>query len=461
MINIGCSIVTPSKEVKAKDKKMTQFVRYIWAGSLGLTSVGIAMYFFNKWVVSLNDNNLKGRLFRAEFIVFIQGVLGCVSYFVWRNVANIFSIKKPSHRNPESGCRFRSDTGARIWKLVIAAYFCLAHGCYLCNVFLVQTHPHMYSIVSYFMLGFHVQMATGLVLVTILNFFIKLVSDQTLRHRAAVMMAVFYAVTISMYGFYNTRKLPTVNNVKIPVKDLPQNLEGLTITHLSDIHLGPVNGRREMVQIVKMVNDIQSDVVVIVGDLIDGGLNELRKAASPIKKIKSKYGTFFVTGNHEYYALEVDEWFSYLKSVGVTVLHNSNFHLPKNAPSSQQICVVGTDDLEASRIHYKDHGFHLDKAMEGCREGQPVLLLSHQPKAAQMAFTSEHRIDVVLSGHTHGGQMFPLVIGAYLANPYYVGLYPHGPNSHVYVSQGTNFWGIPMRTFTSREIAVITLTKKV
>ncbi|XP_033754123.1 transmembrane protein with metallophosphoesterase domain-like [Pecten maximus] len=303
-------------------------------------------------------------------------------------------------------------------------------------------------------------MATGLVLVTILNFFIKQVSDQTLRHRAAVIMAILYAMTMSMYGFYNTRKLPTITHTKIPVKDLPDNLEGLKITLLSDIHLGPVNGRREMVQIVKMVNNIQSDMVVMVGDLIDGGLNELSKAAAPIKNIKSKYGTFFVTGNHEYYAMDVDNWFVYLESKGVTVLHNSNVHLPKNAPPSQQICLVGTDDLEAVRIQYMGHGFYLDKAMEGCSKDQPVLLLAHQPMAAKMAFASKHRIDLILSGHTHGGQMFPLVIGAYLTNPYYLGLYPHGRNSHIYVSQGTNFWGIPMRTFTSREIAVITLTRK-
>ncbi|OWF35077.1 transmembrane protein with metallophosphoesterase domain-like [Mizuhopecten yessoensis] len=460
MIDIGCC--NRGKEVQAK-RKMPNVMRYIWAGTLGLTILVIIVYYFNKWVMSLTDYSLKGRIIRAEFIVFIQSVLGCVSYFVWRNTKNIFSLKKKSPKNLDrnSESRFRSDTGGRFWKLIILVYFFLAHGSYISNVFFVQTNPHMYSVVSYFMLGFHVQMATGLVLVTILNFFVKLVSEQTLRHRAAVIMAIIYAVTFSMYGFYNTRKLPTITNTTISVKDLPDNLEGLTITHIPDIHLGPVNGRREMNRIVKMVNNIHSDLVVIVGDLVDGGLDDLRKAADPIKNIRSKYGTFFVTGNHEYYASAVDDWFVYLESIGVTVLHNSNVNLPKHAPPSQQICLVGTDDLEASRIHYKDHGFNLDKAIKGCSADQPRLLLAHQPKAAEMAFASEHRIDLILSGHTHGGQMFPLVIGAYLTNPYYVGLYPHGQHSHIYVSQGTNFWGIPMRTFTSKEIAVITLKKKV
>ncbi|XP_069112774.1 transmembrane protein with metallophosphoesterase domain-like [Argopecten irradians] len=433
---------------------MTHFIRYIWAVSLGLTVAAITLYYFNKWVMSLTDYNLKGRIFRAEFIVFIQGVLGFLSYFVWRNIAHIFSVKKRTEK------RFRSDTGARFWKFIVAIYFCLAHGSYVSNVYLVQTYPHLFSVISYFMLGFHVQVVTGLVLVTILNFFVKLVSDHTLRHRAAVFMALFYAISMSMYGFYNTRKLPTITHTEIPVKDLPGNLEGLSITLLSDIHLGPVNGRKEMVQIVKMVNDIESDMVVIVGDLIDGNLNDLRKAAAPIKNIESKHGTFFVTGNHEYYTMDVDTWFEYLKTIGVTVLHNTNVHLPKNTPASQQICLVGTDDIEASRIQYMDHGFQLDKAIKRCNQDQPVLLLAHQPKAAKMAFESKHRIDLVLSGHTHGGQMFPLIVGAYLSNPYYLGLYRHGRNSHIYVSQGTNFWGIPMRTFTSREIAVITLTKK-
>ncbi|KAI8759667.1 transmembrane protein with metallophosphoesterase domain, partial [Biomphalaria glabrata] len=107
---------------------------------------------------------------------------------------------------------------------------------------------------------------------------------------------------------------------------------------------------------------------------------------------------------------------------------------------------------------YGDHKFDLAKAVGNCSQQKPVILLAHQPKAAKIALDSSYRIDLVLSGHTHGGQMFPMVIAAYLLNPFFAGLYKYGPNgSFVYVSQGTQYWGIPMRIATTMEITRITL----
>ncbi|KAH9502931.1 hypothetical protein Btru_072406 [Bulinus truncatus] len=263
----------------------------------------------------------------------------------------------------------------------------------------------------------------------------------------------------SLYGLYNASQPPTIKTVTIPIRNLPLNLEGLKIIQLSDIHLGPTVGFTKLDRIVHVVNGENPDVVVLTGDLVDGSVDHLKEASEPLRFIKSKYGNFFVTGNHEYYTGDVDNWFSMLNSLGFTVLHNSHAFIPgKSSEGQDNICLAGTDDIQANHIGYGDHKFDLAKAVGNCSKLRPVVLLAHQPKAAKIAVDSQFRIDLVLSGHTHGGQMFPMMIGAYLLNPFFAGLYKYGPNgSHVYVSQGTQYWGIPMRLGTTLEITSITL----
>ncbi|KAK0061817.1 transmembrane protein with metallophosphoesterase domain [Biomphalaria pfeifferi] len=263
----------------------------------------------------------------------------------------------------------------------------------------------------------------------------------------------------SVYGLYNASQPPVVKDVKIPIRDLPIGLNGLKIVQLSDIHLGPTVGFSKLSKIVTIVNQEKADVVVLTGDLVDGSVVFLQDAAVPLKSIQSKYGNYFVTGNHEYYTGDVDNWFIALASLGFKVLHNSHVFIPeKNANGQEHICLAGTDDIQANLIGYGDHKFDLAKAVGNCSQQRPVILLAHQPKAAKIALDSSYRTDLVLSGHTHGGQMFPMVIAAYLLNPFFAGLYKYGPNgSFVYVSQGTQYWGIPMRIATTMEITRITL----
>ncbi|GFR63684.1 transmembrane protein with metallophosphoesterase domain [Elysia marginata] len=227
-----------------------------------------------------------------------------------------------------------------------------------------------------------------------------------------------------MLGIYTASQPPAVRHVEIPIKDLPTNLDGLSLVQISDIHLGPTVGFTKLNMIVDIVN-----------------------RQNP--------------GNHEYYTGDVDNWFSYLRSLGFTVLHNSNVKIPVKVKNGEgQLCLAGTDDIQADKIGYIGHGFNLATALDGCAKELPVVLMAHQPRAAKQALDSGQRIDLVLSGHTHGGQLFPLMLGAYLLNPFYQGLYQYGPQgSYVYVCEGTQFWGIPMRIGTSTEITHITLIK--
>ncbi|KAK3791828.1 hypothetical protein RRG08_026732 [Elysia crispata] len=138
---------------------------------------------------------------------------------------------------------------------------------------------------------------------------------------------------------------PAVRHVKIPVKDLPTNLEGLSFVQISDIHLGPTVGFTKLNMIVDIVNRQNP------GDLVDGRVESLKRAAEPLSRVMSKYGNFFVTGNHEYYTGDVDNWFSYLRSLGFSVLHNSNVKIPLKVNSNEgQLCLAGTDDVQADTI---------------------------------------------------------------------------------------------------------------
>ncbi|CAG5130850.1 unnamed protein product [Candidula unifasciata] len=355
-----------------------------------------------------------------------------------------------------------------IGKAVLFIYLCMCHVSYLTNLFLIHTDPHWISMLTYASFGSYIQLLTGLGMFKLLSLGIcacqKLRSSSNpwvLSYRHITALALVYAIAASTVGLYTASQPPAVKHVTVKLKDLPSRLDGLSIVQLSDIHLGPTVGKSKLTKIVEIVNTEKPDIVVVTGDLVDSSVEHLRGAAEPLKDIHSLYGKFFVTGNHEYYTGDVDNWFVYLRSLGFTILHNSNVRIP-SADGHSHICLAGTDDIQADRTRYDGHKFDLDKAVSSCSSDKPVILLAHQPHAAKMALDSKYRIDLVLSGHTHGGQMFPMIIGAYFLNPFYVGLYQYGNRgSQVYVSPGTQYWGIPMRIATSMEITRITLHKAI
>ena len=168
--------------------------------------------------------------------------------------------------------------------------------------------------------------------------------------------------------------------------------------------------------------------------------------AAPLGRLRAPDGIYFVTGNHEYYS-GADEWIAHLRSLGVTVLRNEHVRLPCG------IDVAGVDDWTAKQFG-GDHGPDLDKALAGRDGAQPVVLLAHQPKAIFGAAAKE--VALQLSGHTHGGQIFPFNFLVGLQQPYVAGLHRLNDMA-IYVSVGTGYWGPPMRLLAPAEITEITL----
>lgn len=242
-----------------------------------------------------------------------------------------------------------------------------------------------------------------------------------------------------------------VRTVRVPLAKLPPSMEGYTIVQLTDVHVGPTIGRDFIAQMVAQVNALAPDAVVITGDLVDGSVAELGVHTAPLAGLRAKHGVFFVTGNHEYYS-GVDEWLAELARLGVRVLRNERVSLGDGAAS---IDLAGVDDWSARR-HGEGHGADLPRALHGRDESREVVLLAHQPKA--VAEAAARGVGLVLSGHTHGGQLWPFSYLVKLDQPILAGLHKVGA-TWAYVSEGTGYWGPPMRLGTHGEITKVVLTR--
>ena len=258
------------------------------------------------------------------------------------------------------------------------------------------------------------------------------------------------ALALSLIGLINARRTAPVVRVTVPMEGLPRALEGLRIVQISDIHVGPTIKRDYLRRIVERVNALEPDVVAITGDLVDGSVKELARHVAPLADLKSRHGSFFVTGNHEYYS-GVHGWVEELQRLGVRVLHNEHVVLRHQGA---ELVLAGVPDHTG---HHFDpqHRSDPEAALRGAPPGVPRVLLAHQPRTAPAAAAAG--FDLQLSGHTHGGQFLPWSLFVPLQQPYTAGLHRLG-RLWIYVSRGTGYWGPPKRIGAPSEIAELRLS---
>jgi hypothetical protein len=237
-----------------------------------------------------------------------------------------------------------------------------------------------------------------------------------------------------------------VTQVRVPIAKLPKDLSGYTIVQLTDIHVGPTIGRAFIDQIVRTTNALAPDMIAITGDLVDGSVAALGALVEPLQELRAKDGVFFVTGNHEYYS-GVDAWIAHLSRLGIRVLRNERVALRDG------LDLAGVDDTSAHNFGH-GHGQDVARAMSGRDESRAMVLLAHQPKAVVDA--CKHGVDLQLSGHTHGGQIWPWGYAVRIDQPHVAGLHDH-EGTAIYVSRGTGYWGPPMRVAAPAEITRIEL----
>ncbi len=240
-----------------------------------------------------------------------------------------------------------------------------------------------------------------------------------------------------------------VKEVRAPLARLPGPLHGFTIAQLTDVHIGPTIQREFIEVVVARTNALEPDLIAITGDLVDGSVEQLRKHVAPLAKLRAKHGVYFVTGNHEYYS-GVGAWCREIERLGIRVLRNERVSIGDDEVSFD---LAGIDDYNAKGFG-DGHGPDLPRALEGRDPERELVLLAHQPRAA---FEAEKLgVGLLLSGHTHGGQIWPWNFLVRLQQPFVSGL-DHLGKMLVYVSNGTGYWGPPMRLGAPAEITRIVL----
>ena len=238
-------------------------------------------------------------------------------------------------------------------------------------------------------------------------------------------------------------------DVEVKLARLPKALDGFSIVQLSDLHVGMTIDREFVQRVVDQTNALSPDLVVLTGDLVDGRVEDLRDEAAPLGTLRSRHGTYAVTGNHEYYS-GADPWLAALGEMGITYLRNRRVAIGDGAASFD---LAGVDDHSASS--YAGHGEDLAAALDGRDPSRAVVLLAHQPRQVRRA--AKYGVDLQLSGHTHGGQIWPwhylvkLQQGGLIA-----GRYQHG-DTQLYVTRGCGYWGPPVRLFAPLEITRVIL----
>lgn len=266
--------------------------------------------------------------------------------------------------------------------------------------------------------------------------------------RASAVAAGAASVGLVGAGAVSALGPPDLLTVPVRLRRLDPTFNGFRIAVVSDIHLGPLSGRAHTERIVAMINEAEPDLVAIVGDLVDGTVEELGFAAEPLRELHSREGTFFVTGNHEYFVDDTSSWLRELERLGVTTLQNENTAIRRGAAAFD---LVGVNDVAgASRSAPPD----FDRALAGMGPSRPTVLLAHQP--VQVGEAAARGVDLQLSGHTHGGQMWPFHYVVEAVQPSLAGLSTVG-DTQLYVSRGAGFWGPPVRVGAPPDISVLTL----
>ena len=253
------------------------------------------------------------------------------------------------------------------------------------------------------------------------------------------------AATVTILGAWNARRTAAVVRVDVPVRGLPEALHGFTIAQISDIHVGPTIRSGYLQAIVHRVNLLGADMVAVTGDLVDGSVAELAGHVAPLAALRSRHGTFFVTGNHEYYSGAL-AWIAELRRLDVRVLLNEHVVLQHDGT---EVVVAGVTDHGA---HHFNSGHRSDP--QASVRGAPIgaalkLLLAHQPRSAMAAVGLGFHLQ--LSGHTHGGQFWPWNLFVRLQQPFTAGLH-RMRDLWIYTSRGTGYWGPPKRLGAPSEI---------
>lgn len=267
----------------------------------------------------------------------------------------------------------------------------------------------------------------------------------------AVLLAVLI-VAVTVYGVHEAMRVPRIKRQDVTLPRLDPAFDGLTIAVVTDTHYGAINRAKWSRGMVEAVNRLNADVAVHVGDIADGTADQRLEQATPLGDVTAPH-RFYITGNHEYYS-NAQGWIDLMTRLGWKALHNEHVTLERG---DARLVFAGIDDITADHSGEPGHSADLRRALDGAPDAA-VVLLAHQPSEVRKAV--EAGVDLQLSGHTHGGQIWPFHYLVRLQQPVVAGLSAHGDRTQLYTSRGSGFWGPPMRVFAPSEITLLTLRSR-
>ncbi|MFB8027430.1 MULTISPECIES: metallophosphoesterase [unclassified Streptomyces] len=267
-----------------------------------------------------------------------------------------------------------------------------------------------------------------------------------------VTWAVLGATAVLLaWGYAEARRVPRVRRLDVPLPRLGAGLDGTRVVLITDTHYGPLDRARWSEKVCERVNTLEADLVCHTGDIADGTAERRRAQATPLGSVQATRARVYVTGNHEYYT-EAQGWVDLMDELGWEPLRNRHLLLERGGDS---LVIAGVDDVTAESSGLAGHRAHLAGALRGADPELPVLLLAHQPAFVDRA--AAEGVDLQISGHTHGGQIWPFHYLVRLDQPALAGLSHHGARTLLYTSRGTGFWGPPFRVFAPSEITLLVL----
>jgi predicted MPP superfamily phosphohydrolase len=273
--------------------------------------------------------------------------------------------------------------------------------------------------------------------------------DNPARSRIVAIGVLAVAVALTVWGMIEARRVPRVRTREVSIPKLGPGLDGLRLVVITDTHFAALNRLRWSEQVVDVVNAQRPDIACHAGDLADGSVAKRRSQVDPLGKVEAELGKFYITGNHEYFG-DAPGWIEHMASIGWQPLRNQHETISRGG---DRLVMAGIDD--PTGVGLDGHGPDLSAALAGADPQLPVVLLAHQPR--QVVGAAAAGVALQISGHTHGGQIWPFHYLVRFEQPVVAGLSRHGNGTQLYTSRGTGFWGPQLRVFAPSEITVLVL----
>lgn len=314
---------------------------------------------------------------------------------------------------------------------------------------------------GYLWMGFIFIFVTSQLCADLLHFLLRLLtrifSNQMPEFISAqtICRSVFaVAICASVYAYFEAGRIRT-EHVVIESSKLPASDSKLRVVQISDVHVGLLSQSNRLRRIADEIIKAKPDIVVSTGDLVDGKLNrnDAISAGNPetvlLGAITAPLGKFAIVGNHEVYA-DLPQAVAFTKAAGFTMIRNRSVRLANG------VTITGIDDQAAIGKKYADPSVE-QAVVASVSPDLFHILLKHQPDILP---ESDGHFDLQLSGHVHGGQMFPFNYLVRLKHPIPCGTTATGKGSRIHVSRGTGTWGPPMRLFVPPEITIIDIFRQ-